>query len=151
LDLRDGLFRSADGTTVVVPGQPDESELLLRITAEDDAIRMPPPKAGRRLTHDQVDRIRRWIEQGAVWKGHWAYLAPGRPAVPGLGASGPRPAHPIDRFLRARLEGAGLEPAPPADRATLIRRLSFDLVGLPPTPEEVDAFVGDEHPDAYEH
>ena len=81
LDLREGLFRTADGTTVVVPGKPDESELLFRITAEDDEIRMPPPQGGKRLTPGQVDRIKRWIEQGAVWKGHWAYLAPSRPAI----------------------------------------------------------------------
>src|SRR5438105_1371623 len=108
LDMRAGLFRSADGTTVVVPGKPDESELLFRITAEDDEDRMPPPKAGPRLTPGQVDLIQRWIEQGAVWKGHWAYLTPSRPAVPGPGAT--RPANPIDRFIRARLETEGLEP-----------------------------------------
>jgi hypothetical protein len=155
LDLRDGLFRSADGTTVVVLGKPEESELLLRITSEDDELRMPPPKAGKRLTPDQVARIRRWIEQGAVWKGHWAYLVPTRPEVPAAAtrsaSAAVRPAHPIDRFIGARLDVEGLEPAPEADRATLIRRLSFDLVGLPPTPEEVDAFLRDGHPDAYEH
>jgi len=150
LDLRDGLFRSVDDMTVVVPGKPDESELLFRITTEDDEVRMPPPKAAPRLTPGQIDLIKRWIEQGAVWKGHWAYLTPSRPAVPRPeGAT--RPAHPIDRFIRARLDAEGLEPSPPTDRATLIRRLSFDLVGLPPTPEDVDAFVRDTHPDAYAH
>src|SRR5262245_45212659 len=124
LDLRAGLFRSAEGTTVVVPGKPDESELFLRVTDEDDEVRMPPPKAGKRLTPGQVERIRRWIEEGAVWKGHWAYLTPSRPAVPG-GAETPRPANPIDRFLRARIEAEGLEPSPEADRPTLIRRLAF--------------------------
>src|SRR4029077_16558549 len=149
LDLRDGLFRSAEGTTVVVPGKPDDSELLFRITAEDDEIRMPPPKGGKRLTTGQVDRIKRWIEQGAVWKGHWAYLAPSRPAVPDPVGVAPL-ANPIDRFLRARLHAEGLEPSPEADRTTLIRRLSFDLLGLPPTPEEVDDFLDDNRPDAYE-
>ncbi len=149
LDQRAGLFRSADGTRIVVPGKPDESELWLRVTAEEEDLRMPPPKAGKRLTPDQVERIRQWIQQGAVWKGHWAYLPPSRPALPG----GPphRPANPIDRFIRARLQAEGLEPSPEADRPTLIRRLSLDLVGLPPPPEEVDRFVADTHPDAYEH
>ena len=82
LDTRGGLFRSVDGSTVVVPGKPSESELLLRITAEDDdETRMPPPKAGKRLTPVQVDRVKRWIKQGAVWKGHWAYIPPIRPEV----------------------------------------------------------------------
>jgi mono/diheme cytochrome c family protein len=146
LDTRGGLFRSADGSTVVVPGKPDESELLVRITAEDDETRMPPPKAGKRLTPVQVDRIKRWIEQGAVWKGHWAYIPPRRPEVTGTPAAG----DPIDRLLRARIDAEGLEPAPEADRPTLIRRLTLDLIGLPPTPEEVDAFVHDSRPDAYE-
>ena len=146
LDTRAGLFRSAEGSTVVVPGKPDESELLIRITAEDDETRMPPAKAGKRLTPGQIDRIRRWIQQGAVWKGHWAYLPPSRPDVSALPGAG----DPIDRFLRARMDAEGLEPSPEADRPTLIRRLSLDLIGLPPTPEEVDAFVHDSRPDAYE-
>ncbi len=146
LDTRAGLFRSAEDTTVVVPGKPDESELLLRITAEDDESVMPPPKAAKRLTSGQIDRIRSWIQQGAVWKGHWAYISPTRPDISGL----PDAANPIDRFLRARLAAEGLESAPEADRPTLIRRLSLDLIGLPPPPEEVDAFVQDRRPDAYE-
>ncbi len=147
LDTRAGLFRSAEGSTVVVPGKPDESELLIRLTAEDDETRMPPPKASKRLTPGQIDRIRRWIQQGAVWKGHWAYIPPSRPYTSDL----PRADDPIDRFLLARMNGEGLEPSPEADRSTLIRRLSLDLLGLPPTPKEVDAFVHDTRPDAYEH
>jgi hypothetical protein len=146
LDTRNGLFRSADGSTVVVPGKPEASELLVRITAEDDETRMPPPKAGKSLTPVQVDRIKRWIQQGAVWKGHWSYIPPSRPDVTGS----PVAADPIDRLLRARLDAEGLEPSPEADRPTLIRRLSLDLIGLPSTPEEVDAFVKDSRPDAYE-
>ncbi|MGP0066086.1 MAG: PSD1 and planctomycete cytochrome C domain-containing protein [Isosphaeraceae bacterium] len=146
LDTRAGLFRSADGSTVVTPGKPEESELLARIVAEDDETRMPPPKGGKPLTPVQVDRIRRWIEQGAIWKGHWAYLPPGRPDVSGTPAAG----DPIDRLLRARIDAEGLELSPETDRPTLIRRLSLDLIGLPPTPEEVDAFVSDSRPDAYE-
>jgi hypothetical protein len=145
LDTRDGLFRSADDSTVVVPGKPDESELWLRITSDDAENRMPPPKAGKPLTPAQVALVRGWIAQGAVWKGHWSLIPAARPAnPPTAGASA------IDRFLRARMEAAGLEPSPEADRPTLIRRLYLDLIGLPPGPEEVDAFIRDERPDAYE-
>ena len=150
LDQRDGLFQSAGGTTIVVPGKPDESELLARITADDPELRMPPPKSGRPLSPDQVDLIKRWIAEGAEWKGHWAYLPLSRPAVP-IVPGRPRLANEIDRFIQARLAAEHLEPAPEADRRTLIRRLSFDLIGLPPTPAEVDAFVNDPRPDAYEH
>ncbi len=145
LDTRAGLFRSADGSTVVVPARPDESELWLRIASDDPETRMPPPKAGKPLVPAQADLVRRWIEQGAVWKGHWSFIPAARPAAPQ-----PSRSDTIDRFLRARLDVAGLEPSPEADRPTLIRRLSLDLIGLPPTPEEVDAFVRDERPDAYE-
>jgi hypothetical protein len=149
LDLREGLFRALDGTTTVVPGKLEESELFLRITSEDEETRMPPRKAGRRLAPGDIERIKRWIEQGAEWKGHWAYLAVSRPPVPEAGAGG-APSDPIDRFVRTRLKSSGLEASPEADRATLLRRLSFDLVGLPPTPEELDAFLHDTGRDAYE-
>jgi len=149
LDLRDGLFRSADDTTIVVPGQPEESELLFRITAEDEDLRMPPPKSGGRLTPDQVSLIRRWILEGAEWKGHWAYLPPERPVVPARPAEQDA-AGDIDRFILARLAEQRLEPSPEAGRTTLVRRLSFDLTGLPPTTLEVDAFESDTRPDAYE-
>src|SRR5262249_56794196 len=102
---------------IVVPGKPDESELFLRITAEDDEDRMPPPTAGKRLAPDQVERIRRWIQQGAVWKGHWAYLTASRPAVPGSAAT-PHPTNPIDPFIRARPVVEGLPPSPAAGRPT---------------------------------
>ncbi len=149
LDLRDGLFQSAGGTTIVVPGKPEESELFGRITADDSDLRMPPPKTGGHLSPEQIDLIKRWIAEGAQWKGHWAYLPPTRPAVPFVPD---QPAHTneIDRFIRARLALEQFEPAPAADRRTLVRRLSFDLIGLPPTPDEVDAFVNDSGPDAYE-
>jgi len=150
LDIRDGMFRSADDTTIVVPGKPDDSELLFRITAEDPDLHMPPPKSGGRLTSDQVNLIRRWIVEGAEWKGHWAYLPPVRPVVPTVPA-GRAAAGDIDRFILARLAEQRIEPSPEAGRTTLIRRLSFDLIGLPPTTAEVDAFESDTGPDAYEH
>jgi Protein of unknown function (DUF1553)/Protein of unknown function (DUF1549)/Planctomycete cytochrome C len=145
LDSRDGLFRAADGSTIVVPGKPEESELWLRIASDDPETRMPPPKAGKPMPAAQVALIRRWIEQGAVWKGHWSFIPAARPALPTADAAGA-----IDRFLRARLAAFGLEPSPEADRPTLIRRLSLDLTGLPPRPEEVDTFLRDDRADAYE-
>ena len=106
LDQRDGLFRSADGTTIVVPGKPEESELLARITADDPELRMPPPKSGAHLSPEQIDLIKRWIAEGAQWKGHWAYLPPTRPAVPVVArpaGSGQRnrPVHPRPARRRA--------------------------------------------------
>jgi hypothetical protein len=145
LDTREGLFRSADGTTVVVPGKPDESEFWLRISSDDPEARMPPPKAGKPLTPTQVAVVRRWIEQGAIWKGHWSFLPAAPPAMPTADGDDA-----IDRLLHARIAAVGLESSPEADRSTLIRRLSIDLIGLPPDPEEVDAFLHDRRDDAYE-
>ncbi len=153
LDTRAGLFRSADGSTVVVPSKPAESELWLRVATDDPESIMPPPKEGKPLSPGQKQLIRRWIEQGAEWKGHWSFIPASRPPSPapaGSAALDRDGGDGIDRFLRARMEAAGLEPSPEADRRTLIRRLSLDLIGLPPTPEEVEAFVVDSRADAYE-
>jgi hypothetical protein len=154
LDTRAGLFRKTADSTIVVPGKPGASELFVRITATDDETKMPPPaRAAHPLTTRQVDLIRRWIDEGAEWKGHWAYLAPERPAVPTLAPAAPTApgaADSVDRFIRHRLKEVPLEPSPEADRITLIRRLNFDLTGLPPAPEEVEAFVADRRANAYE-
>jgi hypothetical protein len=149
LDTREGLFTSTKGPGVVVPGKPDQSELFRRITTPDKDERMPDPKSGKRLSARQTALIQKWIAQGAEWKGHWAYLKPVRPAVPAV-AVGPFVKNSIDRFILARLQEASLRPSAEADRVTLIRRLSFDLTGLPPTRAEVEAFVHDTRPDAYE-
>jgi hypothetical protein len=149
LDTKEGLFKSLKEGTVVVPRKPEESELYLRITSDDDNERMPPPKALHAITKGQVALIKRWIEQGAVWQGHWAYQKPTRPAVPAV-KEAPFIKNDIDRFIQEKLDERGLKPSPEADRITLIRRLSFDLTGLPPTPAAVDAFVADESADAYE-
>ncbi len=128
----------------IAPGKPAESELLHRVLLPDfDELRMPPAEVADRLTPQQVAKLRAWIEQGAKYTPHWAFVPPQRPEVPGT-------AHPIDAFIRPQLTKAGLKPSPEADRATLIRRVSLDLVGLLPTPGEVDAFVKDTAPDAYE-
>ncbi len=130
---------------VVEPGSPDASALYLRVSAGNARLRMPPARHGEALAPEQIDLLRRWIEQGASWAPHWAY-APFRDVAPPT-----RPeAHPIDRFVNARLEEEGLRPSPPADRATLIRRLSLDLLGMVPTPEETSAFESDTRDDAVE-
>jgi len=149
LDTFEGATAARKGRPAVVPGRPEESELWHRITANDPADRMPPPDSGHALTPAQIHLLRQWIAEGAPYERHWAFEPPRRPPLPEVRqADWPRNA--VDRFVLARLEKEGLKPSPEADRVTLIRRLSLDLTGLPPTPEEVDAFVRDERPDAYE-
>jgi hypothetical protein len=131
-----------------VPGKPGRSELLRRVRADDDEV-MPPPGAGTRLTADEVATLCRWIDQGAGYTQHWAYVRPVRPEVPAVGDPS-WPANPVDRFILARLEHEGLRPAPPADRYALARRVTLDLTGLPPTVADVDAFVQDPAAHAYE-
>ena len=150
LDTRDGLFREARGVRNLIAGKPDESELFTRIVSDDDEVRMPPPRAGKPLALEKSLLIRRWIEQGAVWKGHWAYLPLRTPAIPRNAEANRAWANPIDAFIRSGLSAAGLTASPEADRPSLIRRLSLDLIGLPPTPEEVDTFSADRGEDAYE-
>lgn len=146
LDREDGLF---DDRHILVAGKPDESELFKRVIETDPSHKMPPAKSNKTLTREQIDLLRLWIEQGAKYQKHWAFLAPRQVDLPAIkDKSWPR--NPIDHFVLAPLERAGLTPAPEADRRTLIRRLSFDLLGLPPSPAEVDAFTSDNSPNAYE-
>ena len=144
LDQREAATTAHEGVMAIVPGDPAKSELWRRITSTDPDETMPPPKAHRPLDPAQRELLRRWIEQGAPYAAHWAFVAPVRPPVP------PGAEHPIDAFVRARLAGTGLAPAPAADRATLLRRLSLDLTGLPPSGAEVEAFLADHDPHAYE-
>jgi hypothetical protein len=149
LDTREGLFGDRNGYRLVVPANPEESELIARITSEEADERMPPADSRRSLTAAQVELLRRWVAEGAEWNEHWAFKPPARPAVPEVSD----PAwcrNPIDRFIRSTLDRAGLAPSPEADRGTLIRRLSLDLLGLPPAPSEVDEFQRDLRADAYE-
>ncbi|HIF35015.1 MAG TPA: DUF1553 domain-containing protein [Planctomycetes bacterium] len=132
-----------DVSQVIVRGKPTESELIARVFSDDPDEQMPPPKSNKSLTAEQKQLLQRWVEQGAQWNVHWAYVAPVRGAVP----DGDQP---IDHFISNRFKSDGLTFSPPADRITLIRRLYFDLLGLPPTPAEVDAFVNDKSADAYE-
>jgi Protein of unknown function (DUF1553)/Protein of unknown function (DUF1549)/Planctomycete cytochrome C len=146
-NARDALASAGSGSRAIVPGKIDESELYRRITSDDPEERMPPAKTGKSLSAGEVARLKTWIEEGAVYEGHWAFVPPRRPALPSVR----NPAWcrtPIDFFIAARLDAAGLAPSPPVDKAALIRRLSLDLVGLPPTIEEVDAFTADPRADA---
>lgn len=137
------------GQQAIVPGRPDDSELIRRITADDDSV-MPPPKTGKRLSEAEVAILRRWIEQGANYTQHWSYVPPARPPLPPTPSGDFASHNAIDRFIVARLQQAGLQLNPPADRYTLIRRVTLDLTGLPPTVDEVDRFVQDPRPDAYD-
>src|SRR5215472_15187418 len=149
LDTQDGLFADRGSYRIVAPSDLAKSRIVARIGAANPASRMPPPQAGTTLTEAQVATIRQWIEQGAHWERHWAFVAPVSPTVPEV--RNPQWArNPIDRFVLARLEREGLKPAAEADRATLLRRLSFDITGLPPTTAEIDAFLADPSPKAYE-
>jgi mono/diheme cytochrome c family protein len=150
LDLRDSALAPAkSGKHAITPGHLDKSELVARITATDEKKLMPPPEAKRPLSPAEINTLKNWIASGAEYQPHWAYVAPVRPAVPRVN-SPQWVSNPIDAFVLARLEAEGLAPAPKADRYTLIRRVYLDLIGLPPTPAEVDAFVNNASPKAYE-
>lgn len=180
LDSSDGAYKKLDSThTAVMPGSLEKSELYHRITSPDSR-KMPPPASGKKLTPRQIETLKEWILQGGKYGAHWAFVPPRRPAVPalpawvgkgsgsrveGLGsrvqgsesrgrphiaASSTRFDNPIDRFILKRLNEEGLRPSPEADRRTLIRRVSLDLTGLPPTIKEVDDFLNDRSPNAYE-
>jgi hypothetical protein len=150
LDIRNEALKTLEsGSVAIIPGKLTESELATRIASSDPDEQMPPPDAHRTLTAAQVKLLQQWIAEGAKYETHWAFVAPERPPLPVVkDANWAR--NPIDRFVLARLEKEQLHPSPEADRATLIRRLTLDLIGLPPTPEEVDAFVADTAPDAYD-
>ncbi len=147
LDLRAGLFPEEGESHLVRPGQPQASELFARVTSTDESARMPPAEAGKPLSAEQIETLRRWIAEGANWEEHWAYARPARAEPPAVDDAWAR--NEIDRFVLARLRQENLQPAPEAERATLIRRLSLDLTGLPPSPEDVQAFLADNSPEAY--
>ncbi len=146
---RKGGFRldlEEEARKALVPGKPGASELYKRITATDDKERMPPSKFARPLSLSQIDTLWRWIDQGAKWQKHWAFLPPRLPPVPSLDNQ----QSPIDAFISVKRQAAGLTASPEAEKTTLIRRVTLDLTGLPPTLAEVDAFLKDSGPDAYE-
>jgi Protein of unknown function (DUF1553)/Protein of unknown function (DUF1549)/Concanavalin A-like lectin/glucanases superfamily/Planctomycete cytochrome C len=145
LDLKEGLFRTRKGVTVVKPGDVNASELVLRITSTDDDERMPPLKAVRQLKPGEIDILKRWVEQGAVWSGHWAFKAPDAVKVPEISNTH----NPIDAFIVAKLHKVGMHAKSQASAERLLRRVTLDLTGLPPTPEEVDRFLKNPSSQAY--
>ena len=148
LDTREGALVYIDGTSAVVPGKPSESELVRRVTTDDEDDLMPPPDSGKKLDATQKALLQRWIAEGAEYELHWSYKPVTRPMPPRV-KNGSFVLNDIDRFVLATLRTKGHEPAREADRRTLIRRLSFDLTGLPPTWEQVRAFVADSSPRAF--
>jgi hypothetical protein len=149
LDTFEGATADLGGHAAIVPGKPDMSEIIARITSDDPDLVMPPPDAGERLPAKQVELLKRWIAAGATYEPHWAYVSPTKPPLPTV-KNAAWSKNGIDRFILARLEAEGLTPQPEADRPTLARRLALDLTGLPLSPDEIDAFVADTAPDAVE-
>jgi Protein of unknown function (DUF1549)/Protein of unknown function (DUF1553)/Concanavalin A-like lectin/glucanases superfamily/Planctomycete cytochrome C len=148
-DTKEGAFAK---TGVIVPGDAAKSRLLKRVITTDPDMIMPPPATGHKLTETQIKLLKQWIDEGATWGSHWAFIAPqpiGLAALPQV-KNKAWVRNPIDAFVLARLEKEGLTPSPEADRATLLRRVSFDLTGLPPTLTELDDFLNDKSPNAYE-
>ncbi|MBC8354851.1 MAG: DUF1553 domain-containing protein [Planctomycetes bacterium] len=149
LDTQEGLFGLAADPPIVVPNRLNKSELYRRITSDDPDERMPPPDSKLALSEQQVTTIKAWIELGAKWEQHWAFTPPRRALLPQVEQSDLL-RNPIDSFAASRLLGEQLHPSPEADRATIIRRVTLDLTGLPPSQEEVAEFYSDDSPNAYE-
>lgn len=149
LDQRENVFASRDDDSIITPGSPEQSELIARVESDDPDIVMPPPDAGKTLSPEEVMLIRRWVDEGAEWKSHWAFVKPERPTVP-VNPSSPWATNEIDHFIEKRLTQSGLSPEPIADRHQLIRRLYLDLTGLPPSSDEIRQFAVDESDKAYE-
>lgn len=148
-DLRLDQRESAVDMAAIMPGEPDGSELIRRINSTEEYEVMPPPESKKTLSPEQKATLARWIQEGAEYEPHWSFIPPTRPELPSVpDESWVR--NPIDRFVAVRLAAEGLQPAPEASRRELIRRVSLDLTGLPPTPDLVQRFVADERPDAYE-
>jgi hypothetical protein len=147
LDIReDALKKTRSGVYPIVPGKPDESAIIQRIFATDAAEIMPPPDAHKELAPQQKGLIKRWVAEGAQYEGHWAYQPVKRPAVPAVANA----RNAIDAFIQTKLASVALSPAPEADKRTLMRRVALDLTGIPPTPQEIQNFLNDKAPDAYD-
>ena len=154
-DQEQGAKRAlSGGRFAIVPGDPANSRLIMRVTATSPAVRMPRSQngaaAGEPLSERQVALLTRWIEQGASWQKHWSFIPPQRPELPKDLKDANWVRNPIDAFVLQRLEREGLKPSAEADKATLLRRVSLDVTGLPPTPAELDVFLADRSPNAYE-
>ena len=150
LDKRKGLFSKLEsGKHAVIPGKSAASELFRRISSGDSGERMPPADSGKTLSKAEIAKIKKWIDSGAKWSGHWSFQKPVKVAPPKR-IAGWRVNNPVDLFIHRRVQQAKLKPSPKADKETLIRRVTLDLTGLPPTPREVDDFLQDKSPAAYE-
>ncbi|MCB1086989.1 MAG: DUF1549 domain-containing protein, partial [Verrucomicrobiae bacterium] len=147
LDLKEAAFARRDGISAFVPGDLAASESWQRIASDDPDEVMPPLKSNKHLTAEQRDLLKQWIESGATWTEHWAFVPPVKQEIP---TESPTPPSTIDRFIQVKLAEKGLSPSPEADRRTLIRRITLDLTGLPPTRAEVAAFLNDQAPGAFE-
>lgn len=149
LDVSQGLFVQLEsGRRAIVPGDSEHSELFRRITTRDEDLRMPPPESEKSISPREAGLIRRWIDGGARWKTHWAYRPVRRPPIPSVHRQ-QWPLNPIDSFILAKLQREGFVPSPPARKERWLRRVTFDLTGLPPTPQEMDAFLKDDSTDAH--
>ena len=149
LDREEDAVAARKDGSAIVRGKPAESELVRRINHADAAERMPPAESGKKLSAEQIELLRRWVEQGAKWQAHWSFIPPQRPSMPKVSDSQWLRSG-LDAFILNRLDRDGLKHSPEAPKATLLRRVSLDLTGLPPTPMEVKAFLADQSPDAYE-
>jgi hypothetical protein len=148
LDTKEGALGETDGYFIIKPGEPEKSEVYKRLTSSDADEKMPPPDSHLSVSKEEVEVIRRWIAQGAKWENHWAYIPAKKHSAPEAGKGWAK--NEVDRFILARLEREGLKPAPESSREKQIRRLAFDLTGLPPTVEQLDAFLSDASENAYE-
>jgi hypothetical protein len=148
LDMREEAIAGGEGGSAIVPGNSDKSAMYARITSDDPDERMPPTDSGHKLNTNEIDLLRRWIDGGAKYEGHWAFTKPVRTALP-LVRDKVWPQNELDTFVLSRLEAESLHPAQEADRHTLARRLSFDLTGLPPSTELIAKFVNNKSPEAY--
>ena len=150
LDTQDGLYAAVEsGGFAVVAGRPDQSLAYERITSKDPEMVMPPPEFEKAVTPAEAELVKQWIAQGAQWKQHWAWVTPTMPKVPDV-RNKAWPKNPIDNFVMAKLDAGKLKPSPEAAKTVLIRRVTYDLTGLPPTPTEIDVFLADNSSQAYE-
>ncbi|MEC9318649.1 MAG: DUF1549 domain-containing protein, partial [Pseudomonadota bacterium] len=145
----DSQFELKSGTRAIVPGDLQESELIYRITTKDNDERMPPASSKKHLTKNQIDLLKQWVKEGGKYEQHWSFTPPKTTLLPAVKQKN-WPRNNIDHFILARLESEGLKPSPEADKATLLRRVSFDLTGLPPSLKELNAFLADSSPDTFE-
>lgn len=150
-DVKESAFVDlGEGRHAIVPGKPESSELVRRITSTDPDLQMPPPDSDRKLTPNQIHLFRRWIQQGAKWDLHWSFVKPDRPKVPDVKNGYEAVTSPLDAFVNDKLQREQLRPSPPATKTTVLRRVTLDLTGLPPTPGDVRDYLADESPDAFE-